>query len=119
VSTSTSFLRARVGLEKAADHHAVRQHIGAARPRPSASAAVVIVNPPTVATPAAHGIGSRAKEMTFSLCSRGSLDIELRDKTLTLTPGEIYVVPKGSNPDLWPMMRYICSSSSPQTAQHR
>jgi mannose-6-phosphate isomerase-like protein (cupin superfamily) len=50
----------------------------------------------------------------FFLVLKGTLDIELRDKTVTLGPGEMYVVPKGANTDLWPMMRYICSSSSPQ-----
>jgi mannose-6-phosphate isomerase-like protein (cupin superfamily) len=31
----------------------------------------------------------------FFLVLKGSLDIELRDKTVTLGPGELYVVPKG------------------------
>ena len=31
----------------------------------------------------------------FFLVLKGSLDIELRDKTITLNPGEIYIVPKG------------------------
>ena len=31
----------------------------------------------------------------FILVLKGSLDIELRDKTITLNPGEIYIVPKG------------------------
>jgi mannose-6-phosphate isomerase-like protein (cupin superfamily) len=31
----------------------------------------------------------------FFLVLKGTLDIELRDKTVTLGPGEMYVVPKG------------------------
>lgn len=31
----------------------------------------------------------------FFLVLSGELDIEMRDNTVTLTPGEIYVVPKG------------------------
>jgi len=31
----------------------------------------------------------------FFLVLKGSLDIELRDKTITLSPGEMYIVPKG------------------------
>ena len=31
----------------------------------------------------------------FFLVLKGSLDIELRDKTITLKPGEMYIVPKG------------------------
>jgi len=31
----------------------------------------------------------------FFLVIKGSLDIELRDRTVTLRPGELYVVPKG------------------------
>jgi mannose-6-phosphate isomerase-like protein (cupin superfamily) len=31
----------------------------------------------------------------FFLVLKGSLDIELRDKTITLNPGEMYIVPKG------------------------
>jgi mannose-6-phosphate isomerase-like protein (cupin superfamily) len=31
----------------------------------------------------------------FFLVLQGTLDIELRDRTVTLGPGEIYVVPKG------------------------
>jgi mannose-6-phosphate isomerase-like protein (cupin superfamily) len=31
----------------------------------------------------------------FFLVLKGTLDIELRDRTVTLRPGEIYVVPKG------------------------
>lgn len=31
----------------------------------------------------------------FFLVLRGSLDIELRDRTVTLGPGELFVVPKG------------------------
>lgn len=31
----------------------------------------------------------------FFLVLKGSLDIELRDRTVTLGPGELYVVPKG------------------------
>jgi mannose-6-phosphate isomerase-like protein (cupin superfamily) len=31
----------------------------------------------------------------FFLVLKGELDIELRDRTITLQPGEIYVVPKG------------------------
>ena len=31
----------------------------------------------------------------FFLVLKGSLDIELRDKTITLDPGEMYIVPKG------------------------
>jgi mannose-6-phosphate isomerase-like protein (cupin superfamily) len=31
----------------------------------------------------------------FFLVLKGTLDIELRDKTVTLRPGEMYVVPKG------------------------
>jgi mannose-6-phosphate isomerase-like protein (cupin superfamily) len=31
----------------------------------------------------------------FFLVIKGSLDIELRDKTITLNPGEIYIVPRG------------------------
>src|SRR5215470_4300548 len=31
----------------------------------------------------------------FFLALKGSLDIELRDRTVTLGPGELYIVPKG------------------------
>lgn len=31
----------------------------------------------------------------FFLVLRGTLDIELRDRTITLRPGEMYVIPKG------------------------
>jgi mannose-6-phosphate isomerase-like protein (cupin superfamily) len=31
----------------------------------------------------------------FFLVLKGTLDIELRDRTITLNPGELYVVPKG------------------------
>jgi mannose-6-phosphate isomerase-like protein (cupin superfamily) len=31
----------------------------------------------------------------FFLVLKGSLDIELRDRTITLNPGEMYIVPKG------------------------
>jgi mannose-6-phosphate isomerase-like protein (cupin superfamily) len=31
----------------------------------------------------------------FFLVLQGTLDIELRDRTVTLTPGEVFVVPKG------------------------
>ncbi len=31
----------------------------------------------------------------FFLVLNGSLDIELRDRTITLQPGDLYVVPKG------------------------
>jgi mannose-6-phosphate isomerase-like protein (cupin superfamily) len=31
----------------------------------------------------------------FFLVLRGTLDIELRDRTVTLGPGELFVVPKG------------------------
>ena len=31
----------------------------------------------------------------FFLVLKGELDIELRDRTVTLTPGELFVVPKG------------------------
>ena len=31
----------------------------------------------------------------FFLVLKGSLDIELRDRTITLGPGELFVVPKG------------------------
>ena len=31
----------------------------------------------------------------FFLVLKGSLDIELRDRTVTLSPGEMFVVPKG------------------------
>ncbi len=31
----------------------------------------------------------------FFLVLKGTLDIELRDRTVTLGPGEIYIVPKG------------------------
>lgn len=31
----------------------------------------------------------------FFLVLRGTLDIELRDRTVTLEPGEVFVVPKG------------------------
>ena len=31
----------------------------------------------------------------FFLVLKGSLDIELRDRTVTLGPGEMYIVPKG------------------------
>ncbi len=31
----------------------------------------------------------------FFLVLKGSLDIELRDRTITLNPGEMFVVPKG------------------------
>ena len=31
----------------------------------------------------------------FFLVLKGTLDIELRDKTITLAPGDMYVVPKG------------------------
>jgi mannose-6-phosphate isomerase-like protein (cupin superfamily) len=31
----------------------------------------------------------------FFFVLKGKLDIELRDKTVTLTPGEVFVVPKG------------------------
>jgi len=31
----------------------------------------------------------------FFLVLKGSLDIQLRDRTVTLTPGELFVVPKG------------------------
>jgi mannose-6-phosphate isomerase-like protein (cupin superfamily) len=31
----------------------------------------------------------------FFLVLKGSLDIQLRDRTITLHPGEIYIVPKG------------------------
>ncbi|WP_027527892.1 cupin domain-containing protein [Bradyrhizobium sp. Ec3.3] len=31
----------------------------------------------------------------FFLVLKGSLDIELRDRTVTLKPGELYIVPKG------------------------
>jgi mannose-6-phosphate isomerase-like protein (cupin superfamily) len=31
----------------------------------------------------------------FFLVLKGELDIELRDRTVTLKPGEIYIVPKG------------------------
>jgi mannose-6-phosphate isomerase-like protein (cupin superfamily) len=31
----------------------------------------------------------------FFLVLKGTLDIELRDKTITLVPGDMYVVPKG------------------------
>ena len=31
----------------------------------------------------------------FFLVLRGTLDIELRDRTVTLNPGELFVVPKG------------------------
>lgn len=31
----------------------------------------------------------------FFLVLKGTLDIELRDRTITLSPGEMYIVPKG------------------------
>ena len=31
----------------------------------------------------------------FFLVLKGTLDIELRDRTITLNPGELYIVPKG------------------------
>lgn len=31
----------------------------------------------------------------FFLVLKGSLDIQLRDRTITLNPGEMYIVPKG------------------------
>jgi mannose-6-phosphate isomerase-like protein (cupin superfamily) len=38
---------------------------------------------------------SHADTDDFFLVLKGTLDIELRDKTITLNPGELYIVPKG------------------------
>jgi mannose-6-phosphate isomerase-like protein (cupin superfamily) len=38
---------------------------------------------------------SHADTDDFFLVLKGTLDIELRNKTITLNPGELYIVPKG------------------------
>ena len=55
----------------------------------------------------------------FFLVLKGSLDIELRDKTITLNPGEMYIVPKASNTAQLPAKRFTSCSSSPQARQTR
>src|SRR5215470_14899282 len=37
----------------------------------------------------------------FFLVLKGTLDIELRDRTVTLNPGEVFVVPKASSTGPW------------------
>lgn len=48
----------------------------------------------------------------FFLVLKGQLEIELRDRTVTLGPGELYVVPKGSSIARWHVRRFICCSLS-------
>jgi mannose-6-phosphate isomerase-like protein (cupin superfamily) len=45
----------------------------------------------------------------FFLVLKGTLDIELRDRTVTLNPGEVFVVPKGV--DIAPSRAAKCTSS--------
>ena len=46
------------------------------------------------AAEAAEGLAARRHE-DHLLVLKGTLDIELRDRTITLNPGEIFVVPTG------------------------
>ena len=43
----------------------------------------------------------------FFLVLKGRLDIETRDRTITLAPGELHVVPRGSNTAPSPAKRRI------------
>lgn len=49
----------------------------------------------------------------FFLVLEGTLDIELRDRTVTLGAGEVFVVPRGGwSTGRWRGTRFTCSSSS-------
>lgn len=56
----------------------------------------------------------------FFLVLKGTLDIELRDRTVTLNPGEVFVVPKASSTGRWRGRRSIsCADRADRHAEYR
>src|ERR1051325_424396 len=49
------------------------------------------------------------------LVLKGRLVIQLRDREVTLTPGELFIVPKGFRTDPSPRLKSTCSSSDRQS----